>query len=65
MHMHHLILNTQKVSNFSNFSKFYFPSRTLKMNIVLNVKNKEIKDLRTSLLGEARILLIFGIVSLA
>ena len=46
-------------------SKFSFPSPTLKTNIVLNVENKEIKDLRTSLSGEAKILLIFGIVSLA
>ena len=46
-------------------SKFSFPSPTLKTNIVLNVKNKEIKGLRTSLLSEAKILLIFEIVSLA
>ena len=45
-------------------SKFSFPSPTLKTNIVLNVKNKEINGLRTSLC-EAKILLIFGIVSLA
>ena len=46
-------------------SKFSFPSPTFKTNIVLNVKNKEINGLRTSLSGEAKILLIFGIVSLA
>ena len=46
-------------------SKFSFPSPTLKTNIVLNVKNKEIKGLRTSLSSEANILLIFGNVSLA
>ena len=37
-------------------SKFSFPSPTLKTNIVLNVKNKEIKGLRTFLMSEASLL---------
>ena len=45
--------------------KNYFPSPTLKTNIVLNVKNKEIKGLKTSLMSEASLLLILETASLA
>ena len=46
-------------------SKISFLSPTLKTNIVLNVKNKEIKGLRTFLMSEANLLLILETVSLA
>ena len=55
----------KKKNNNTLISKFSFPSPTLKTNIVLNIENKEINGMRTSLSGEAKILLIFGIVSLA
>ena len=48
-----LLLNTK---NQKNKSKISFPSPTLKTNIVLNVKNKKIKGLRTSLMSEASFL---------
>ena len=59
-----LLLNT-KNQNQKNKSKISFPSPTLKTNIVLNVKNEEIKGLKTSLMSEASLLLILETVSLA